>query len=224
MKCFKRKLSLLDELDQEELLLLNSNRTTVVYQTGEFLYKEGTSPFGLMCLNTGKVKVSMTGYTENELIVDLKKPVDLLGLTNLLTGEKYTTSAIALEHSEICIIDLKDFTSVAKKNNRLLEKINEHLGFELLRTHQRMLGLTQKHMRARLADALLFVKEIFGQNMDGSLNMDLKRSDLAALANMTTSNAIRTLSEFVDNQIVSVDRRRVTITSDNQLRMISLRG
>lgn len=218
-------MSLLDELDTEELTLLNANRTTVSYQAGEYLYKEGTRPFGLMCLNTGKVKVLMTGYTENELIVDLKKPVDFLGLTSLLTGEKYSTSAVALEPSEVCIIELENFTRVARNNNRLLEKINEHLGFELLRTQQRMLGLTQKHMRARLADALLFVQDIFGEDpQDGSLNMPMKRSDLAALSNMTTSNAIRTLSEFSDNDIVTVDQRKVTIGSRSQLHMISLRG
>lgn len=218
-------MSLFSELNEQELFKLNSRRTTIRFKEGEFLYKEGGRPIGLMCLNEGTVKISVNGCTGSELIIALKKPVDFLGITNMVTQHPYSSIAVALEECELCLIPQEDFFAILQSNNNFLLKVNRLFGIEINKAHLRMASLTQKHMRARLADSLLFIQEEFGESLlDGSLNMSIKRSDLAALANMTTSNAIRTLSELVDSQIVRVEKRKITILSPNHLRSISLRG
>ena len=52
----------------------------------------------------------------------------------------------------------------------------------------------------------------------------MAREDLANLSNMTTSNAIRTLSTFVAERLVVVDGRRIKIINEAQLRKISKYG
>ncbi len=52
----------------------------------------------------------------------------------------------------------------------------------------------------------------------------MAREDLANLSNMTTSNAIRTLSSFVSEKILLVDGRRIRIMNEAQLRKISKFG
>jgi flagellar hook-associated protein FlgK len=52
----------------------------------------------------------------------------------------------------------------------------------------------------------------------------LAREDLANLANMTTSNAIRTLSTFVDEGIIKVDGKKIKIVNIDKLRRISELG
>ncbi len=52
----------------------------------------------------------------------------------------------------------------------------------------------------------------------------MAREDLANLSNMTTSNAIRTLSTFVAEKILTVDGRRIKIINEAQLRKISKFG
>ena len=65
----------------------------------------------------------------------------------------------------------------------------------------------------------------YGYEEDGeTLNIYMSREDLANLSNMTTSNAIRTLSAFVNEHIIVVDGRRVKVLNEAMLRKISKFG
>jgi CRP-like cAMP-binding protein len=225
MNCLKKNFSLFDNLIEEELIHINSHRTTVSYRAGEFIFKEGTRPFGLLCLSEGKVKISMTGNAGNELILSLKKPVNFLGFEDLISGRSHRTSAQVLEDASVCVISRADFFDVVKKNHNLLQKISLYLVGALNEVQERMASLTQKHMRARIADTLIFIHSVYGnKEADGSLDLPLKRSDIAALSNMTTANAIRTLSELSDEGLIKIEKRAITILSMNQLNALSIQG
>ena len=80
-------------------------------------------------------------------------------------------------------------------------------------------------IRGRLAEALLFLKDSYGVEKDGStLSIYLSREDLANLSNMTTSNAIRTLSGFAGEKLIAIDGRKIKIIQDEELRRISKIG
>jgi len=57
-----------------------------------------------------------------------------------------------------------------------------------------------------------------------TLKIYLGREDLANLSNMTTSNAIRTLTQFVKDHLIVVDGRKIKILNEPQLRKISKYG
>ena len=60
--------------------------------------------------------------------------------------------------------------------------------------------------------------------MMAQLYASMAREDLANLSNMTTSNAIRTLTSFVNEKIITVDGRRIKIINESMLRKISKFG
>lgn len=222
LDCTKRSHSLLSNLSNEELKILNKNRYTVSYKSGEIICKEGVSPLGLICLNKGKVKIVRTGINGTEQIVGLKKSVDFIGFRPLMGGNFCIASSIALENSSVCIIEKKDFFKVIESNKNLALKIIQILANNLIKTDGRLVNLTQKHIRARLAEALLLINDIYGTNpISGILNVSLKRSDLAGLANMTTSNAIRVLSSFNKEKLVNVNHRNIKINDLKGLKYIS---
>ncbi len=65
----------------------------------------------------------------------------------------------------------------------------------------------------------------YGYEDDGTtLKIYMSREDLANLSNMTTSNAIRTLSSFVSEHILLVDGRRIKVINEPILRKISKFG
>ncbi len=89
----------------------------------------------------------------------------------------------------------------------------------------KIVNLTQKHIRGRLAEALILLKDNYGYEADEeTINIFMAREDLANLSNMTTSNAIRTLSGFVAEKIITVDGRRIKILNEPLLRKISKFG
>ena len=89
----------------------------------------------------------------------------------------------------------------------------------------KIINLTQKHIRGRLAESLLLLADNYGYEADGAtLKIYMSREDLANLSNMTTSNAIRTLTSFVSEKLILVDGRRIRIVNEAQLRKISKFG
>ena len=223
LNCAKRKNSLLSDLNNDELNILDKNRYTVSYKSGEIICKEGIKPLGLICLNKGKVKMVRTGLNGIEQIVGLKKSVDFIDFRALMVGNSCLSSSVALEDSTICIIEKKDFFKVIKSNKNLAFKIIRLFALNLIKSDSRLVSITQKHIRARLAEALLLVNDIYGANPStGILNVSLKRSDLAGIANMTTANAIRILSSFNKEKLVDVNHRNIKINDLGKLRKISI--
>jgi CRP/FNR family transcriptional regulator, polysaccharide utilization system transcription regulator len=225
INCLKKNLSLFKDLTERELEILERHRSLVHYEAGEFIYKENERISGLLCLSAGKCKIINKGNNGNEHIIALKKPVEFLGLSDLVQGDHYLSSAVALEDSSVCIIEKNDFVKVISNNMDLALKMIQYQASELTESNKRATSLCQKHMRARLADALLFIHNIYGVcTEDGSLSLDLKRSDIASLSNMTTANAIKILSDLTKENIVSVDKRKIRIIRFNKLENISLMG
>ena len=86
-------------------------------------------------------------------------------------------------------------------------------------------NLTQKHIRGRLAETLLTLKKTYGLEGDGiTIAMYMAREDLANMSNMTTSNAIRTLSQFAAEGLIGLDGRRIRLLDETELMRISRIG
>ena len=225
MNCWVKQFSLLEGLSVEELEILDKNRGTRHYKAGEVIFREGESPNGLLCLRSGKVKVSKSGLSENDAIISLNKPVDFLGLESLILEQEYCATAFALEDSSICYIGKENFLTVLNKNPGLSLRVMGLLAEKTTVANERMLVLTQKHLRGRLADALLLLRKKYGYQSDNkTLAILLKRSDLAALANMTPANAIRILSDFTKDNLIETERRKIIIKDIEGLKKVSQLG
>lgn len=225
MNCWVKRMSLFNDLSYEELEIINKGRRVEEFEAGDVLFKEGNPSQGLFCLRSGKVKIVRSGIVENNPIVALKKPVEFIGLKALLLEKDYTCTAIALEPCSVCILDRVNFLSVVKNNNDLSIKVVQLLSQEVEKADQRMINLTQKHLRGRLADALLLLLDTYGTTEDRvTLDVQLKRADIAALANMTPANAIRILSEFSKENLVEINRRKIGILQLEKLKKISSLG
>lgn len=72
---------------------------------------------------------------------------------------------------------------------------------------------------------MLVLKETYGyENDDRTLKVYLTREDIANLSNMTTANAIRTLSNFATEGIVELDGKKIRIMNKKALEKISNLG
>jgi CRP-like cAMP-binding protein len=222
--CPFRKKSLFRDLSVAELELLNNKRYTESFASGESIYQEGTRPKGLICLKNGKIKIVKSIDNKTELIIDLKKPVDFISVKSLMMRESYTDSAVALEDSTICVIEKDSFFKVVAQNPEFSMRLIQFFAKKLDESEKRLMNLTNKHMRARLAEALLLIYDIYGLANDGTLNVKLKRAELASLANMIPSNAIRILSEFGKENIIETNRRKITIQNMESLKELSKHG
>lgn len=214
-----------EPLDSEQRDFLANHFTLQSYKKNEIIYCEGESPKYMMCLLNGKVKIYKDGVGGRSQIIRMIKPVEYFGYRAYFAKEDYVTAASAFEASLVCLIPMNAIISLVTQNNNLAMFFIRQLSIDLGIADERTVNLTQKHIRGRLAESLLFLKESYGLEEDGStLSIYLSREDLANLSNMTTSNAIRTLSNFATEHLITIDGRKIRIIDEEKLKKISKIG
>lgn len=222
---FEKLSSLCCHLTETEKQLLGTHTTLQEYKKGEIIYHEGEHPLFLYCLLSGKVKVYKEGVGGRSQTIRLYKPVEYFGYRAFITEEDSLTAAAAFEHSLVAKIPLELIISFIKSNNALAWFFIQHLARLLGSSDERTVNLTQKHVRGRLAESLLFLKDHYGLEEDGcTLSIYLSREDLANLSNMTTSNAIRTLGSFASEKLIVIDGKKIKIINEAELQRISKLG
>lgn len=204
---------------------LRSNARIVHFKKNELIYLEEESPRDLMILFKGKVKIFKSGVGGRSQIIRIIRPIQYFGYRAYFAKESYVTAASAFESCTVCMVPMELIEEFLRNNGELALHFIQMLSVDLGIADQRVVNLTQKHVRGRLAESLLFLKETYGMEEDGAtINIYLAREDLANLSNMTTSNAIRTLSNFVNERIISIDGRKIKIIDEERLHKISRIG
>ena len=216
---------IIDLLTFEQVEELKYHLSIRHFKKNQIIYKEGDVPLYFHCLLSGKVKVYKDGVGGRTQIIRVIKPVEFFGYRAYFANQNYVTAAAAFESSTLCLIPMELVDRWTRSNLRLALFFVRLLAIELGSSDQRTVNLTQKHIRGRLAEALLFLKDCYGLEEDGAtLSIYLSREDLANLSNMTTSNAIRTLSAFANEHIVAIDGRKIKLIDEEQIKKISKIG
>lgn len=193
-----------------------------VYNKGEYLYRESDTPQYMMCLLRGKVMISKTCMGKRQQIIRLIKEEGFFGYRPAFTGEDYHTSASTCETSVIGLIPITIIRELIRDNNSLALYFIRQLASMLGDADMLTVTLTQKHIRGRLAQSLLALKEKYGVKDDGcTLNVSLTREELANMSNMITNNAIRTLSAFASEKLIDITGRDIRIVNEAELRRVS---
>lgn len=190
------------------------------FMRGDVIYNVGDRPSHLLCVVEGNVKICVTGLDRCQ-IVRFVCPGEFFGLRPLLARERYVLSAFAVSDVKIRCIPASLFSRLLATYPSISAAVASDLAACLGTIDKRLVSLTQKHTRGRLAEALLDISSRFGRNFNtGAICCLLTREEIACYANMTTANAIRTLSDFVAEGIISLNGRQISILDEKSLRRI----
>ncbi len=212
-------------LSPEEKRIVADNFIIREYKKNQIIYAEHDDPVYLWTLLDGKVKLLKDGMGGRQQILRLYRPIQYFGYRAYFAHEPYVSSAVAFEQSKLGMIPMKVVCELIDNNRQLAWFFINELSKNLGGSDTKIVNLTQKHLRGRLAESLILMLDHYGYEEDGeTLKIYMAREDIANLSNMTTSNAIRTLSAFVQERIITVDGRRIKIIDEDTLRNISKFG
>jgi CRP/FNR family transcriptional regulator, polysaccharide utilization system transcription regulator len=199
-------------LDDKQHSLLMKKLEVKRYKKNEMVYHCDEAPTHIWCLVHGKVKVYKDGIVGKNQIIRAIKPIEFFGFRAYFAGEVYKTSAMALENSVIASLPLDTLLEMMKTNFNISYYFIRYLSVTVGDSDDRTVSLTQKHIRGRLAESLLYLKDSYGLEEDGqTLDICLSREDMANLSSMTTSNAIRTLSAFAAEGLIATDGKKIKL-------------
>jgi len=223
--CLESPTSVFRGLNHKDKEALASQHSHSTIKKGHFLFKEGDRSRGLICLVSGKVKICKEGVGGRGQILKLVRQDGFIGYKSIFSDSFWPFSAVAIEDSSICTIEKNAIVRVLKRNPDLTYKFLKVITEELCDCHNRMVSLTQKHIRGRIAESLLILRDTYGFEADGiTIRAIMSREDIANLSNMTTSNAIRTLSGLAAERIIELSGRKISILDPQQLEHISELG
>lgn len=215
--CSNRFNSVFCKTENDKILEINKSKICSSYKKNEYIFKEGAYASGVFCINGGKIKISMLGDEGKEQIVRLVKPGDIIGYKALLSGDKYSASAIAIEDSNVCFIPKEIFTEVLKKDAHLSFEMMKLLSDELRKAEEKITHLAQKPVRERMAETILFLKETYGTDTEENINVTLSREEIANIVGTATETAIRLLSEFNKDNMIELSGKKIKILNTSRL-------
>ncbi|MCD4789550.1 MAG: Crp/Fnr family transcriptional regulator [Bacteroidales bacterium] len=225
-KCKAREKSCFHMLTKEDLGFLNSKKVTTYYKRGQIIFYAGRIPTGIYCLMSGKIKISKIGVDGKEQIVRFVLPGQLLGIRGLIGGRGYSAFATTLEDSTVCYINKESFLFITQKYPDITKCLLATLSQLLEEAEEKMTSMAQKPVRERLAEALLFLNNIFISDepsdiIDANSNIILPREDLANIVGTATETIIRLLSDFRDEKLISIEGRKIILINIEGLNKIA---
>lgn len=214
-----------ETLTDDERTYVENNVQIVSFAKNDIIHADGDESDCMYMLLEGKVRIYKEGIGQRLQIIRLLKPYDIFGYRACIAEGPYNSSASAFEDCVAYCLKREHFTYLVRKNGALCYAVMQMMARDLAIQEIKTVNLTQKHIRGRLAESLLLLLKKYGFEQDGkTIAMLMPREDLANMSNMTTANAIRTLSQFAQEGIIAIDGRHIQITDETALEKISRLG
>lgn len=215
-QCLIRNFNSLKALTKDELVRISNCKTSKKIKKGELIFKEGEALNGVFCIRDGACKVSKLSENGKDQIVKLVKKGDILGQRSLINNEATNLSATALEDVELCFIPKSEIINDLQKNSDFSLAMLQKMASDLKETDNMFIDMAQKHVKQRLAETLIYIHDTFGVDEHGMLSIILSREDYANIVGTATESAIRILSQFKKDGLIS--------TSGKKIKIIDLQG
>jgi CRP/FNR family transcriptional regulator, polysaccharide utilization system transcription regulator len=208
-QCPSRSRSVFHDFPDEAQPGLEAGKSCFVYKRGEAIFHEGHTPQGVYCIKEGKVKIAREGFEGKEQIIRFAKDGDVVGYRSLLSGERYASSAVALEETSVCFIPRSQLLQMVTSQPCLSLNFIKQACTELGDAGRLITNLAQKSVRERMAEILLMLRETFGETAEGAIDVKLSREELANLVGTATESAIRVLSDFQQEGLLELKGKAI---------------
>ena len=191
------------------------------FKKGEIIFKENALSSNIIYLQKGLVKLTKEGIQRTQ-ILNIRKAPCYLGLPTTMGDKINHYSAIAMEDSTACFVDISVFRRLLNKNPDFSYDIIVELCRNELGQFERCVKLVQNQIYGRLAGNLLYFSEEIYESDDYIIPFN--RNELADLVCTSRETISRLLSELTEDNIISLKGKHIKILNKSILQKISEKG
>jgi len=193
-------------VDKREQFLSEITYKVKRFEKGELIAQQGDIVNALYILLTGSVKTEMISDSGTILNIDIINAPNALAPAFLFAeNNRFPVGVVALEDCETVLIS-KD--SIMKQLTHNEEFLKGFMAFNSNRVHflsERLKLLSTKTIKGKLAQYILV------RTKDKQFTLDRKQEELAEYFGVTRPSLSRSLSEMVDDGIISLKRKTGTV-------------
>lgn len=210
-QCIIKQFNSLKALTKDELVRISGCKTSMKIKKGEVIFEEGEVINGVYCVKDGICKLSKLSENGKDQIVKMVVKGQLLGQRSLVGDESSNLQATALNDMEVCFIPKSEILADLQSNPKFSFEILKEMAHDLKEADDIIVNMAQKSVRERLAETLVHIHDSFGTNPDGTLSVLLSREDYANIVGTATESAIRVLSQFKKEGLISAVGKYIKI-------------
>lgn len=214
------KLTLFEKLSLKEQVVFSKWFVARTHKRGEALYHEGERVGHLVFVVRGKIKLVKHTPQGKDVILAIVTPGEAVNLEATLGPGAQLTTAIAVEDSAVVVIERQVFRKLAESYPGVLRASAEILALHVAEQLDLVKELSVAKVDSRIAGTLLRLGDKLGTRIqDGPIQIDihLSRQDIADLSGTTIESAIRTLSRFGRERLVTTTKESILIEDRESL-------
>lgn len=203
----------LRENDIDKIL---DNSRLLLYRKDETIVKQGQLLNDVPIIVSGLVKIYNEGFQKNRL-VGLNKHGEIPGISYVFYDGEIDVTVRATRDCEVLFVDKNIFIQIVRNNANLATNLFEHFSFITRYLIYVLSSQTQKQIRGKLAEALIYLDNIEENN---KYIARLSRQDMAELAGMSLSNVSRLIGDFKKDGIIQLHGKEIEILDYKKLKEI----
>jgi CRP/FNR family transcriptional regulator len=179
---------------------------------GEALFNAGDEFKTVYAIRSGFFKTSVVDGEGREQVTGFFMGGELLGLDGLGAG-RYSSDAIALEDSEVCVMPFALVEQVAREVPALQRHLHAMMSREIVRDHGVMMLLGSMRAEERLATFLLNLSKRFVRRGYSASDFHLRmtREELGSYLGLKLETVSRLFSDFQKEGYIDVEQKHVRI-------------
>src|ERR1700730_8635992 len=184
------------------------------------IYLEGDPVRQIVLLLSGCAKVSQVGQNGTEVILRLNSPGEVVGKVGY-NQARHCSMAQALSASTALVWDATVFESLSQRFPALRRNTVHTLSERLEKLEERFREISTERVAARLSREIVRLLAQVGRRVNGTIEINLSREELAQLIGTTLFTVSRLLSDWDERGIVTTRREAVSVNDLEALQQLA---
>ncbi len=205
-------------MDDQELSAVQNIVIERWFDKNVTIFSENEEADGFFFVDSGQVKIFKLSPEGKEHVLHICLSGETFAEAAMFSGKVYPAYAKAIKNSNLLFFPKKGFLELIKKDPTLSFKIMASLSIKLRKFADMIEDLSLKEVSARLAKYILDLSIHAGSR---TVNLDIKKTDLALKLGTVGETLSRTLKKLKDNKIINASKNQITILDLDSLQQIS---
>jgi len=211
------------KMDDAILNQLASRAVTQHAHKSTVLFRKGDIGSRLYLVCAGAVRISTPSEEGKDAILNLIMPGEIFGEIALLDGGERTADAVAIEDSELMIIERRDFMPLLEQYSEIAKRLIEILCSRLRRTSEQIEDIIFLGLPHRLAKLLLHLHRKSSVGNSRTL-IRLTQRDISQMIGVSRESANKQLRDWERRKWLKLERGGVVVLAPEALTMFIEKG